>query len=245
MTIALAQAPVTGISAASSTSLTLTLGSNTTSGNCLVVCAHVDAGNGAAVSGITLGGAAGNFASAVALNTGTSGNGEAIWTDQGCAGGQTSIVISLSGGAGNGFLLGIAYEFSGLLTTGAVDQSSSNALANVTSWSSNATGTTTQASEIFVGMCGGSGVSVTPVLAGPASPWVNVANVNGTADDDTLIAGYDIVSSTGTATYSGTVSSGGNQYGAALVVTLRGAAASFTAPPPRVITQAVKRGAYY
>ena len=200
-------------SAATSTlPLTITLGSSnpagpspgpTTAGNCLVALfgTSADTTNGT-VSGVTLGGVADNWAQSA--TEGTSGDHAIVygWADPLCAGGQTSIVISLSGGTGD-HLFGWVFEFSGL--TGIVDVSSGASTAGFTSsWTSGTTGSTTQASEVAFGIsCGAS--SGTPGLTGPSSPWINEAQqtLAGSVHTKVAIAGYQILSATGTQVYSG------------------------------------------
>jgi len=178
-------------------SLTVTLASPTTAGNCLIVCvASLNATTPASISGITLGGSADNFAAAVSNTAQTAS--AFIWVDPNCAGGQTSVVISgshLTVSAGNGGV--IVYEVSGLAASSVADKTSSSNAASGTTWTSAATATTTQASEFWVGVAD----AFNPV--GPSSPWSN------TAAGTSAIAGQQIVSSTGTATYNGTCTNTG------------------------------------
>src|ERR1035438_2322422 len=102
----------------SSGPVTMTLGTPTTAGNCLVVCA-ANMGTGHAVSGITLSpsGSAGNFAKAAGIVSAE------IWADDNCAGGQTSLAVSFSSDVDGA--AAVAYEVSGLAASGLVDKSSS------------------------------------------------------------------------------------------------------------------------
>lgn len=210
--------------ASSAASLTVTLTSPTTAGNCLVVkVATSESSSGPTVSGITLGGAAGNFARAVQSSSAVIVHSE-IWTDQNCAGGQTSVVITLTGGAGS-FPNVVAWveEWSGVATSLAVDKTSSNN-GNSAAFSSGATGTTTQASEVIVG-CGAA--QQTPT--GPSSPWTNLAVVSNTnVTTLSMVAGWQVASATGTFTYSGTNASAN---WAACVVTLLAATGPATPSP--------------
>ena len=200
---------------------------STTAGNCLVVCVFLyDAAGGSArtVSGITIGGSADNFGSSASVAAGSSsantGRAE-IWCDPDCAGGQTSLVVTLSGALG-GSLIGFCvqyYEISGLALSSVADQTAGNAGASSASWTSTATGSTSQASEIAIGMTGNFGGS-TVTITGPGSPWTNETQLNA-GMDAALLSGYDILSSTGTATYSGSLST--SEPYAAAVVTLKGA----------------------
>lgn len=195
--------------AASATSVTVTLGSPTTGGNCLValIGTSADTTNGSP-SGITLGGSAGNWAQS-ALQ-GTSGDHAIVagWADPSCANGQTSVVASFTGGSGD-HLFAWIFEFSGL--TGTVDVSSGGANTFAASWTSGTTAATAQASEVAFGItCGASnGTNGTAGgLVGPSSPWVVEAeqSLTGASHEKCALAGYQILSSTGTVTYSGTAS---------------------------------------
>ena len=210
---------------------------STTAGNCLIVC--IDGYNSSAlsqsVSGVTLGGSAGNFSQMV-TNT-TTLTFVAIWADPNCAGGQTTVVISgtnLSTSSGAGGYV-VVYEVSGLATASVLDQSSS-ATGTSTAWSSGATATTTQASEFWVGTA-----MIQGVVTVPGAPWITTRNSATQA-----CAGYQIASTTGSATFGNTQS--GNFQWSAAVVTLKSLAAAATALPPRIIhvpNPAVLRAAWY
>jgi hypothetical protein len=221
--VALVQAPVSN-SANTGTTLTLTLGTPTTAGNCLVVCisAHTGATTNPSISGVTLGGSAGNFASVLTAGGPTDESNTAIWADPNCAGGQTSVVITF-GSATTPRYLASVHEFSGLASTiaGLLDKSAASALgASGTSWSSGSTATTSNAAQAWVGVTTTDSVTIT----GPASPWTNIAQV--TQGSDEFMSGYQIRSATGAAAYAGTFSGTGS-YNAG-VVTLNPA----SAPPP-------------
>ena len=181
----------------------------TTAGNCLVVCVDSFGGSTQSVTGITLGGSAGNFSQLIAVGGAASLPFSAIWADPNCAGGQTSVVIS---GTGLSLISGdggvVIYEISGLASSSVLDQSSSGTTASGTTFSSGTSGTTALANEIYVGTADGS-----PTMAGPSSPWTNTVNGGNAA-----VSGYQIVSATGTATYAGTSGSGTTS---AAVVTLK------------------------
>ena len=93
------QSPPSLVQAATATgtsaTITVTLESATTAGNCLVVCVANGGSFNGVVTGITLGGAAGNFgALASGGNPSTSAAVASIWADPNCAGGQTSVTIT-------------------------------------------------------------------------------------------------------------------------------------------------------
>lgn len=202
---ALIQAAV-GSAAASST--TVTLPSPTTHGNCLIALIgdSANTANGTP-SGITLGGSADNWTQAAIM--GTSGDHAIVagWVDPNCAGGQTSVVITTTGGTGD-LLFAWVFEFSGL--TGTVDVSSGGANGAQTTWTSGTTGSTTQASEVAFGITAGActGTPGSQVLTPPASPWVNESQQSllGTNHTKFAICGYQILSATGTQVYAGTAS---------------------------------------
>src|ERR1039457_1905745 len=114
MAISVVQTKTTSGSS-TSTTLTVTLAA-TTAGNCLVVCVGGISSSWYAVTGVTLGGLAGNFAKATGSNSSYDGE---IWVDDNCAGGQTSLVVTW---AGTTEAAAVVYEISGLATSGAVDQ---------------------------------------------------------------------------------------------------------------------------
>ena len=189
----------------------------TTAGNCLIVCvASFYSGTPPAISGVTLGGAADNFAQLIAPVNNTN-SAALMWADPNCAGGQTSVVISgtnLSVIAGAGAVE--VYEASGLASTIAamLDKSSTGSNASSGAWSSGTTGTTSQAAELWVGMVEAPGGGV----VGPGLPWVN--------DHDThteALFGTQVTSSAGAAVYNGTVTPGS---WAAIVVTLQSPASA-------------------
>ena len=221
--------------AASVTTVTVTLTSSTTAGNCLIVAVVTSASpSNPTVSGITLGGAAGNFAqSATAGNPSVDSESVFIWADPNCAGGQTAVSVTLSAASGSCNVW--VMEWSGLVTSTPVDKTAGQAQSAVTSWSSTATATTTQASEVAVGAVGtfnGTGVGT---ITGPSSPWTNLAQVTSASTHVGLLAGYNILSSTGTVTYSGTFASSSD--GATAVATFKAAAAAATDNSPYVIAQ--------
>lgn len=226
--------------AASGTSVTVTLGSPTTPGNTLVLLYgdSADSGN-ATVSGVTLGGSADNWAQVASQGSNADHAIVAGWADQNCAGGQTSVVISTTGGSGD-HLFAWVFEWSGL--TGTLDVSSGSANGGVNAWTSGTTGTTAQASEVAFGVtCGACTGTPPPALTGPSSPWVNEAQqtLSGSSHVKVALCGYDILSSTQAVTYNGTA--GPANTNDTLVFTLK-ASASPATPPPLPQPAAAVRG---
>lgn len=176
---------------ASSSSLTLTLTSNTTAGNTLVVM--FGASGGEVPTGVTLGGSA----------TGWTNPQGGTWINQNIAGGQTSIVISFSGTGG--FAGAFAFEWSGLATSGGVDKKNAT-VGSGNSWTSGTTGTLTQANEVAFGFGEADSNGATPTITGPVSGFTNLTPLSGFGgiDSGAIIAGYQQVSATTALTYAGT-----------------------------------------
>lgn len=212
-----------------SATVTVTL-SSTTAGSCLIMCGLSQVTSGSAFTGVTLGGSAGNWAAQVTDQTAPIGT-VAIWADPNCAGGQTSVVVTQSAAD----LMAVdVYEVSGLALTSPLDKTSQNAIAGTQStqaWTSNATATTTQASEFWVGITGGYNNLFTAVtVTGPSSPWTNEAQLTPVTGVFSL-SGYQITSSTGAATYSGTANTTGtNLFYIAIAATFQPAAAVVAGP---------------
>jgi len=197
-------------------STSISFASPTTAGNCVVVIIAIydNGGSTPTVTGVTLGGSADNFVSAAGAAVGVAGL--FIWVDPKCAGGQTAIVVS---GTNLAFPLSIgavfAYEVSGLLSASVVDKISTGTGTSQTTSTSGATAATTVPNEIWFG----GAVNASNPITGPASPWINQApGFNSQAPG--AVAGYQVVTSTGTATYAAT--SGADTNWAAAVVTLKG-----------------------
>jgi hypothetical protein len=203
-----------------SSSVTVTLGSPTTAGNCLVVSVGtLDGVTPVTVSGITLGGAAGNFAQAAGL-TETDSISVSVdcetWTDQNCAGGQTSIVVTLSNTVTA--VEAWAMEWSGLLKSAAVDKTHTGGGTTGTSWSSGSSGTLTITNELIVGAVmvrDGPGITLTA----PGAPWTELTQLT-TGSNEILAVGYQVVSATTAQTYNGTTNL--NAFNSAAIVTLKG-----------------------
>jgi hypothetical protein len=229
-----------------SNSGTLTLGAGTTGGNCLVALAGINtSGIDYDLAGITLGGSADNWGSLL-FRAGTDASDIAIWADPDCADGQTSVTVT---GASDVSSLSVdLYEVSGLAPTlgGLLDRSAQHEVDGTgAAWTSTATATTTQSSEIAFGVLGGfNNAGSNPALTGPSSPWVNSSPMN-PVTAVFFMSGYNILSSEASVTYNGTSNmTGANNYYAAVVATLFGAA-PFTAPQSRIVLQAVNRAATY
>lgn len=188
--------------------LTITLDAPTVAGNGLIVilAASGTTANPTSVTGVTLGGVADNFSQITTFGSGSDAAIGAVWLDLNCAGGQTSVVITTTGGSGTLAVMASVYEWSGLYPVSPFDQTANSVSSGATSWTSTATPTTTQASELWIGGVFTT-VSSPGTITGPASPWTNLSQVSQTQGsfEDRWMSGYQVVSATGAATYSGTV----------------------------------------
>jgi hypothetical protein len=207
--------------ATSISATTVSFSSGTTAGSCVIAVTNAE------VTALTLGGTSGLFTQLATVGSSSSSQSAAIWAAPNVTTGNLG--VGETGGA-----VWYIYEVSGVAASSVLDKSSTTTGNGITTWTSGATATTTQASEFWVGaICHGNGGTGSLSLTGPSSPWTNLAQVpTGTA---TLVAlsGYQVASSAGTATYSGTAGGGsgdtGNSYAA--VVTLLPAATVATRHP--------------
>lgn len=224
----------------------LTLPLSTVAGNTLVACVVTSASpTNPTVSSITLGGSADHWAQGITPIGTTGGSDEMVfaWVDPNCAGGQTAVSITMSASAGS--IPVTVFEVPGIVTSSPVDvqTGANNDSTGLNSWSSGASGTTSQASELAVGIVGSFKSTGVGTLVGPAAPWANMPQVTSASTHVGLVVGFQPLTATGTVTYSGT-SSAVDGYCAA-VFTLKAAAAAGTSAASRTGPQAVKRAAYY
>jgi hypothetical protein len=259
MSPAVVQVATNGVTVSSGTTATtnVTFSSATTPGSALVVAMYYSGpyGDSPSITSVKTNGATENWAAAKTEVDGN-GGGDAVtlWVNPGTGGSQTVINVAWSFGGtasstAQGFILIDLYEISGVLTSSVTDATAGSYGTGSTSWSSTATATTSQASEIAIGVFGG--IELTPAtmtVTGPSSPWTNqttrttTVNVSGTTYNVYLKSGYNILSSTGTVTYSGTVSSSNNNYAAA-AVTLKGSTVKFNQVMTHQAT--LSRAAFY
>jgi hypothetical protein len=166
-----------------------------------------------------------------------------IWADPNCAGGQTalSITVANSGGSFNV----VATEWYGILTSSITDKTAST-INNTgsTSWSSGATATTTQASEVAIGVTGNFNATAVGTITGPVSPWNNLMQVTSATTHVGILFGFQVLTSTGTITYSGTDSATVDF--TTVVATFKAGVVSTSAIVNQsMIIQAVKRASSY
>lgn len=187
-------------------------------------------GGTSTVTGVTLGGAADNFALAVQDNAQQASS--FVWVDPNCAAGQTAVSIAganLLLGSGDGGV--VIYEIAGLALTfaGLLDKTSHSNNSTGTSWTSIATPTTTSLNDIVIGCAN---------AASPSSPagYANTLVTGGFG-----IAGQKIVSSTGAFVYNGTQTSG--VWSASIVALAAATSAVFT--KNLALNQSVMRSAVW
>lgn len=195
-------------------SLTATLSSPATAGNCLVAC--IGGHNINVVTGVTSSASADNWGTAGAVTASAGAETCEIWTDPGCAGGNTTVTCSVTN---SGLVIMQVFEFAGVASGSPVDGTPASAVSvpQTTSWSSGATGTASAGDLVIGASCGYNGASAY-TLTGPSSPWTNEAYIATSQSSiwTRLIAGYQVLSGSGTATYSGT-SSSAQGWGAAAI----------------------------
>jgi hypothetical protein len=206
-------------------SLTLTFGSATTAGNAVIVCWGFFGSTGQATAvSAKIGGNADHFTAELNM----SGFEAGLLVDYNIGQSSTSVVITWTGSSGNLVTVGYAYEVSGLVTTSSIVDQTINTEASSLSWTSGTSSTTTQANEFWVGY-GSSVATASQTVTGPTSPWNNEAVTHGSNSGQLInaISGYQIVSSTGTVTYSGSVT-GTTEGTACFAASFFGAAATVT-----------------
>jgi hypothetical protein len=213
------------------TTITATFGANITAGNTLVAFLVNNNESGFSTTSLETGSNAEHWTQET-----TYGNTGAIYADVDTSGGVTTVSVKLSG-TSQPIDFAVA-EITGVLASSAVDKFTGQLGSSGGTWSSTATGTTTQASEIFVGCVIQFGSTT---ITGPTSTWANQAQASFSSSGNCGMLGVDIVGSTGTATYSGTAT-GSNNYVAG-VITLKSLAGVVGAS--HVISQAVQRAASY
>jgi len=224
--------------------LTITLDGSTTAGNGLVVlvAASGTSTNPTSVSAVTLGGVADHFSQLSTFGSASDAAIGSTWLDLNCAGGQTSVAITATGGSGTLALMATVYEWAGLAPSGTLDKTANSVSAGSTSWTSTATAATTQASEVWMGAvfttASGAGT-----VTGPSSPWTNLAQVSQTQGSfaDRWMSGYQEVVSTGTAAYAGAVTPSSQWI--SKIVALKLDVTTPVAASPKIYTTAVNRAA--
>jgi hypothetical protein len=216
MSIARVQTIAT-IDSAFNTTHTFTVpSSGVTAGNFIIVRVVIPSDTITIVSGADSGG--NTYSVDVQANAGGQVTSTATLSAQATTGltnGQT-ISVTLSSGTQ---LAGEASEWSGIVTSGALDKTQSKGPQGFgTAWTSNATATTSQASELLVGAYGtGSGLTNTA-----GSSFTAESSLTGAFRG--LMTEYRIVSATGAYAATGTLSASSD--GVATIATYKGASAA-------------------
>ena len=195
--------------------LTATFGSATASGNTLVACITTNATtSNPVVSSITTGATSVDNWRRAFRNSNSVDFGAELWYDPGCLGGQTQVIVNCGGGSGGSADIYLTvYEVQGVLIFDKGSFNDSPQATPVTTFSSGATATTLKPNEIFFGVVTAN--NQVPVVTGVGT-WTTLSTGLGQFDQ---VAGFQIVSSTGTATFSGTLSGGSGSGYSALVGT--------------------------
>lgn len=207
----------------------------TTAGNCIVMAGWYSSESTSLIPEITnviLGSSADNFTQ-IAYNYILANNSYiavSIWVDPGCAGSETTVTASGTNLSNYKEEAGITIcEVSGLATSNVTDKYSTNT-ETATTFSSGTTATTSSADEFWIG------------VATAGSDITQTGSWNSILAQSFSQVGYQIVSSTGTAEYSGTAS-----FSAASVAAVATLLPFIPSLPVngKIISQAVKRAAYY
>jgi hypothetical protein len=196
------------------TGLTATLTTPATAGNCLVAC--IGGHSTSTVTAVTSAASQDQWGTTAAVTASAGAETCEIWIDPDCAGGNTTVNITTTNG---GLIILQVFEFSGVAAISPIDGTPASAVSipQTTSWSSGATGTASSGDLVIGASCGYEGASAY-TLTGPSAPWTNEAYI-ATSQSSIwvrLIAGYQMLSGSGTATYSGTASQA-QTWGAAAV----------------------------
>jgi hypothetical protein len=184
-------------------SLTVTFTSNVTAGNLVAVAVNL-VSNSASITSVKLGTTALTLANSKTL-TGSPDDIAAIYYLANAPSGQNTITITLSGSI-QAYQEAWCTEWSGCATSGVLDVAPSGGTSTSGTWTSNSSGTLSQASEVIIGAAGfyfGAGTSVTS----PGSPWTELGTLSNSSTA-ALATGYQIVSATTAQTYSGTTTNG-------------------------------------
>lgn len=216
MTISLVQhsSAVTKFTSGTSGTISPAFGVNVTAGNCIIAAFSVNWDAtfiSPSVSSVTTNGSAENWASAVSITGATADEIAAIWADPGSAGGNTVIDVNVAfGGTASSVravvVMADIYEVSGLASSSPVDKTSSHETTSGATWTSGTTAATTNAAEFWCGVGTLQGAA-SASFTGPGAPWTNETKLNSLIDGTNnafQLSGFQITSSTGTATYSGT-----------------------------------------
>jgi hypothetical protein len=187
-----------------STSLSATI-SPTKAGNTIIVSACCNAGT------LTIADSASQSYSTATTIAGNVTQTSKIFYFPNTAAGVTTVTISSTSSTD---LNMIVTEYSGVLISSPLDQTSTHAQTSATSWTSNATATTAQASELLIGSCMGTLHNNTAFTAGTG--WNSIATVLNVRGGANLELFMEDQYSTAISTYAatGTTSQSDDEYAA-------------------------------
>ena len=205
------------------TSVVVTLGAATTPGNCLIACFSSGGWTSApTVSTPKIGSSTDNWALAKSEVFTSDDVSTYIYTDQGLTVSSTSVTVGFT--SSQAFVVDV-FEWSGILSTGALDKTN-GATTTSTTWTSGSSGTLTKPKEVAFG-CHGYYASSSNTITGPGSGWTNESENNASSGGFPVgqMCGYQQVNSTSALTYNGT-DSNGSIFSATAIITLLLAAPS-------------------
>jgi len=230
--IAFVQSPANGVdSGGGATQAVLAFGANVTAGSSIFVCARINAVGKTITVTDTLGNTyAGSGGTAGDVTNNTAGFQTYLYSAHNSAGGANTVTLAISG---TGRIWMNIAEYSGLATSSTLDQTASATGASA-AIDSGATATTTQASELVIGV-GGSNVDNTFTL-GTGFSNLNVA----AAGTNRVAMEGQVVSSTGT--YNGTFTILTSTQWVGLVATYKGAGGATGGPFPFFTRNSMRGG---
>jgi hypothetical protein len=215
--------------AASGTTLTVPLSPATIAGQTLVaLTGSFQSTANPTVSAVKIGTLADNWAAAnTAYSNGTMN--AAIWIDPGCAGGQTSAVITFTGGTGTNPEVGAFIFAVPNLAASPLDTAPAGGNGTGTSWSAGSTGPLAQAAEVAFAIIVADELGGAAILP-PGAPWVEESPISGGGGLLAMLAGYQVTTTAGSLTYAGTLTSS-TIYGTCMI-TLKAASSAPVAAVP-------------
>ena len=192
---------------------------STTAGNLLVVLISAQTASSQTVNTVQDNNLNNFTRTCTAFTGGTNSKGE-IWYEYN-APAASSITVTASSTIK---LAVVVEEFSGVKTSAnPSDVFSCNSAASGTSWTSNATTTTTQNNEVAVGFLAGHNGAAITMTAGGFTPGTQQTN----ATSATILGGYNILTTTQTQTMTGTSTTQGWAAGVATFIAAPTTSASF------------------
>lgn len=195
---------VSAVTTILSTSLTATI-SATKAGNTIIVAACCNAGT------LTIADSASQTYSTATTLAGNGTQTSKIFYFPNTAAGVTTVTISSTSSTDLNLVVA---EYSGVLTASPLDQTSTHGQTASTSWTSNSTPATAQASELLIGNCMGTLHNNTTFT--PATGWNSIStalSTRGGANLELFMADQYVLA-TGTYAFTGTTSQSDDEYAA-------------------------------